>query len=99
LTDLGVKPEEVGEYNIMRGEGCSACNNTGVKGRIAIYELMTMTDSLRDMIMKGGTSLELKQAALKGGMRSLRQAALMKLKNGQISIEQVVFSTVKDSKA
>ncbi len=99
LIDLGAKAEECSEYTVMRGEGCSACNNTGVKGRIAIYELMTMTDTLRDMIMKGGTSLELKQAALRGGMRSLRQASLLKLKTGQISIEQVAFSTVKDSKA
>ncbi len=99
LIQLGAAPEEVDEYDICRGEGCSVCNMTGIKGRIAIYELMTMTDNLREVILGSGTSLEIKQAAIRGGMRSLRQAALMKLKRGQISIEQLAFSTVADDKA
>lgn len=99
LIELGVRPEEVNDYEVCRGEGCSVCNMTGIKGRIAIYELMTMTDTLRDVILKSGTSLEIKQAAIRGGMRTLRQAALLKLKRGQISIEQVAFSTVADDRA
>lgn len=99
LIQLGVKPEEVNDYDVCRGDGCSVCNMTGIKGRIAIYELMTMSDTLREVIMRSGTTLEIKQAAIRGGMRTLRQAALMKLKCGQISIEQVAFSTVADDRA
>lgn len=98
LIDLGVRPEEVDDYSVMKGEGCSACNLTGVKGRIAIFELMTMTDQLREVVLRGGTTLEIKNAAIASGMRSLRQSALLKLKRGQISVEQVIFSTVKDNK-
>ncbi len=99
LLELGIKADELDQYELMKGEGCSVCNMTGVKGRIAIYELMTMTDALRDVILKSGTTLEIKHAAISSGMRSLRQAALLKLKKGLISIEQVIFSTVKDNKA
>ncbi len=99
LIRLGVKSEEVTEYGVMKGEGCSFCNGTGIKGRVAIYELMTMTDTLRSAILKHANPVELKEAAIRGGMRSLRQAALVKLKSGLISLEEVINSTVNDSEA
>lgn len=99
LIQLGVKPEEVSSFETMKGEGCSYCNGTGIKGRVAIYELMTMTDVLRSAILKNANPVELKEAAIKGGMRSLRQAALLKLKSGLISVEQVINTTVNDSEA
>ena len=73
------------------------CNETGIKGRVALYELMTMTDTLRDAILKNATTVEIKHAAIRGGMRSLRRAALLKLKQGVISIDQVIGTTVGDS--
>lgn len=99
LIGLGVNPEEVASYNVMKSEGCSFCNGTGIKGRVAIYELMTMTDTLRVAILKNANPVELKEAAIRGGMKSLRQAALLKLKSGLISVEQVINTTVKDSEA
>ena len=96
LVQAGVAKAELGSFEVMKGEGCSYCNGTGVKGRIGIFEVMQMTAPLRDMIMKGGSALEIKQAALKGGMRSLRQAALSKLKAGVIPLEQVLTTTVGD---
>ncbi len=99
LIGLGVKADEVGGYEVMKGEGCSYCNGTGIKGRVAIYELMTMTDVLRTAILKNANPVELKEAAIRGGMRSLRQAALIKLKTGLISLEEVINSTVNDSEA
>jgi type IV pilus assembly protein PilB len=99
LIAAGADPDELQEYNVCRGDGCSVCNGTGIKGRIAIYELMTMTDTLREAILKHASPVELKKAAIRGGMRSLRQAALLKLKNGQISLDELLTSTVKDSQA
>lgn len=96
LLHAGVKPEEIPDYQIMKGEGCSACNGSGIKGRVALYEAMQMSTPLREIILKGGSPVEIKKAALKGGMRSLRQAALRKLKTGLISLEQVLTVTVKD---
>jgi type IV pilus assembly protein PilB len=97
LIDLGVLPEEIRDYKVMKGEGCSVCNGTGIKGRVALFELMTMTDTLRQAILKNATTVELKQAAIRGGMRTLRQSALLKLKSGLISIEEASTVTVKDS--
>lgn len=99
LILAGVKPEEVGTFECMRGEGCSACNHTGVKGRIAIYELMEMSTPLREEILKGGSPVEIKKGAIRGGTKTLRQSALQKLKSGQVSFEQVLTVTIGDEKA
>ncbi len=99
LIDAGVRPEEVGTFEVMRGEGCSVCNGTGIKGRIGIFEVMQMTPQLREVIMKGGSPLEIKRAAIKGGMRTLRQAAIAKLKAGVISLEEVLTTTIGDHEA
>jgi type IV pilus assembly protein PilB len=99
LLAAGVLPEEIGEYKTMKGEGCSTCNGSGVKGRVAIYEVMQMSTPLREIILKGGSPVDIKRSAIKGGMRSLRQAALRKLKVGLISIDQVLNTTVGDDVA
>jgi type IV pilus assembly protein PilB len=99
LIAAGVPEAEVESYNIMKGDGCSACNGTGIKGRVALYELMTMTDTLRESILKSQTPVELKRAAILGGMRSLRKAALLKLKEGLIPLDEVLSVTIGDSQA
>ena len=96
FAHLGVPADTNADYKICRGEGCSACNGSGIKGRIALYEVMLMSTPLREIILKGGSPVEIKRAALRGGMKSLRQAALRKLKVGQISVEEVLNVTVKD---
>ncbi|RYZ72691.1 MAG: type II secretion system protein GspE, partial [Proteobacteria bacterium] len=99
LIALGVTPEEAPSFDCMRGEGCSACNNSGIKGRVAIYELMAMSTPLREEILGGGSPVEIKKAAIRGGTVSLRQSALKKLKAGMISLEQVINVTIADDKA
>jgi len=99
LIDAGALPDEVGQYQTVRGEGCSACNNSGIKGRVALYEVLQMSNPLRETILKGGTVLDLKRGAIKGGMRTLRQAALRKLRNGLVPLEQVLSMTVGDDQA
>ncbi|HVK60305.1 MAG TPA: type IV-A pilus assembly ATPase PilB [Bdellovibrionales bacterium] len=99
LIAAGVAAAEAAEYQCMRGEGCSACNGSGVKGRVAIYELMEMSTPLREEILRGGSPVEIKKAAIKGGTKTLRQAALKKLKAGMVSLSEVLGVTVEDDKA
>lgn len=96
LLKAGATREELSQYKSMRGEGCSACNQTGIKGRVAIYELMQMSNPLREIILRQGSPVDIKKGAIRGGMRTLRQAALKKMKEGIISLEQVLTSTVQD---
>lgn len=96
LIAAGVKPEDVSSFKIRKGEGCSACNGSGVKGRVAIYEVLQMSNELRRIISQSGSILEIKKAAIRSGMKTLRQAALAKLKAGVIPLEQVLTVTVGD---
>ncbi len=99
LLAAGLIQEEIGTFECMRGEGCSACNNSGIKGRVAIYELMVMSNPLKEEILRGGSPVEIKKGAIRGGTKTLRQSALMKLKAGTVSLEQVLSVTVADDKA
>jgi type IV pilus assembly protein PilB len=96
LTDLGVDPTTVGDYKLQKGRGCKNCSNTGYKGRIAVYEIMIFNDELREFVLNGASTLELKREAIRQGMRSLRMDALTKLKIGLTSIEEVVRATASD---
>lgn len=96
LVFAGLKSDEIGGLKLKRGEGCSACNGTGIKGRVALFEVLTMSNHLREIIMKAGSQLEIKRAAIAGGMRTLRRAALQKMIDGVIPLDQVLTSTVGD---
>ncbi|MGH7849101.1 MAG: type IV-A pilus assembly ATPase PilB [Thermodesulfobacteriota bacterium] len=98
LIDLGVPPKEVSDYIVYKGkgEGCKTCSGTGYKGRLAVFEVMELTDELKEFILSGASSLEIKREAFRQGMRTLRQSALQKLKNGITSIEEVVRNTAAD---
>jgi type IV pilus assembly protein PilB len=97
LIDIGVEPDEVREYQLYKGKGCPTCNGIGIKGRIAIFELMEMSPKIRDAILKGASSEELRILARTEGMRTLRRSALLKLKRGQTTIEEVLNASVKDT--
>lgn len=97
LLDLGVEPKEVREYKVFAGRGCNVCNGTGIKGRIAIFELMRMSDKIKEAILNGATSAQLRSLARQEGMRTLRRSALLKLKRGETSIQEVLNASVKDS--
>lgn len=97
LIDLGVDPEDVAEYKLMKGKGCFNCNNTGIKGRLAVYELMKMTDQIREAILNEVSTLELRKLCREQGMRTLRRSALLKLKRGETTIEEVANSSVRDT--
>ncbi len=97
LIDLGVDANEVKQYEIFKGKGCPTCNGMGIKGRIAIFELMEMSPKIRDAVLKESSAEELRVIARQEGMRTLRRSALLKLKRGQTTIEEVLNASVKDS--
>ena len=98
LLDLGVKEADLPSYtNLRKGEGCEICKGTGLKGRIAIFEVMKITGAVKDAIFKGCSPLELKRYAIeKEGMHSLRQSALLKLRDGLTTVEEVLNTSVGD---
>ena len=96
LLDLGMKPDEVKTATLFQGTGCRTCNDTGFKGRIACYEVMPMSDELRDLVLQGVSSVELKRAAIELGMVTLRRTALNKLHAGQITVSEVVRCSTGD---
>jgi type IV pilus assembly protein PilB len=94
LIDIGFSAEEASSMKLFKGKGCQVCNNTGYKGRVGLYEVMEVTDTLREMILTGASSLELKNRASEEGMITLRGSGLRKLKGGMTTVEEVVRETV-----
>lgn len=96
LLNLGISKNDIPRFNINRGRGCPACNNTGIKGRMAIYELMPMIEKIKDAILAGANSSELRKLCNSSGAKTLRRSALLKLARGQTTIEEVINSSVRD---
>src|ERR1700674_1407665 len=94
LIQVGFSPDEVKALKIKRGRGCDRCNNGGYKGRGGLYEVLGFTDEIRDMILSGASSIELKRKAIEEGMVSLRMSGLQKIKEGATSLEEVLRETV-----
>ncbi|MBX3022107.1 MAG: type IV-A pilus assembly ATPase PilB [Bdellovibrionales bacterium] len=97
LLKIGIPEKEIEAFKGARkGEGCEECNGTGLKGRMAIFELLTMTSGVKEAIYKGASPMEIKREAMNGGMRTLRQAAILKMKAGQTTLEEVLNTTIPD---
>lgn len=96
LLDLGVLEEELGTFECCRGTGCPNCNDTGYRGRIALYEVMPLHDQIRELILMGASAAEIKKESIRLGMTTLRRSGINKLKEGVTSIEEVVRSSAKD---
>lgn len=94
LVEIGFKPEEVGDIRLYKGRGCQTCNNTGYKGRVGLYEVMEITDDLRELIIIGASAMELRRKAIELGMITLRESGLCKIRDGITTIEEVVKETV-----
>jgi type IV pilus assembly protein PilB len=94
LVEAGYTPTEAETTVIQHGRGCSTCNNTGYKGRVGLYEVMEITDELRELILVGASALELKKKAIELGMITLRRSGLTKTALGQTTLEEVVRETV-----
>jgi type IV pilus assembly protein PilB len=95
LIDIGFPASEAKEIKTFKGAGCDKCNNTGYKGRVGLYEVMEITDELRELILVGASGLELRRKAIEEGMLTLRQSGLEKIRQGMTTVEEVVRETVK----
>jgi type IV pilus assembly protein PilB len=94
LINLGFRKDEIGTFQVFKGRGCDKCNNTGYKGRVGLVEVMIIDDDIRELILTGGTAIDIKKKAAEGGMISLRRSGLIKIKDGITTIEEVVRETV-----
>jgi type IV pilus assembly protein PilB len=94
FTEIGFSKEEANEMKAYKGKGCQNCNGTGYKGRVGLYEVMEITDELRELIIIGASAIELRRKAIELGMITLRGSGLHKLREGITTIEEVVKETV-----
>jgi len=97
LVKIGLTEEELKDPVIYHGKGCRRCSDTGYKGRIAVYEVMPMTDEIKEAVLQGYSAMELKKEAIKGGMQTLRRSAIHKLLEGTTTISEVVRVTRADT--
>jgi type IV pilus assembly protein PilB len=95
LMQAGFNAEDAKTVVPNKGKGCEKCNNTGYKGRVGLYEVMEVTEELRELILVGASSLELRRKAVDEGMLTLRSSGLRKVKDGVTTIEEIVRETVK----
>jgi type IV pilus assembly protein PilB len=95
LLQAGFSAEDANSVTPMKGAGCEKCNKTGYKGRVGLYEVMEVTEELRELVLVGASGLELRRKAVDEGMITLRQSGLRKVKDGVTTIEEVVRETVK----
>ncbi|MDX8391208.1 MAG: type IV-A pilus assembly ATPase PilB [Mariprofundaceae bacterium] len=96
LIDAGVSEAEVGEYKPVAGKGCQICNGTGYKGRTGIYQVMPVFDEIRNAVYAGKNADEINSVAVAHGVKTLRMAALDKVKAGEISLAECLRVTVAD---
>ncbi|MCJ7502569.1 MAG: type IV-A pilus assembly ATPase PilB [Acidobacteriia bacterium] len=94
LIDAGFTPEEVKTAKAYKGRGCVTCGNKGYKGRVGLYEVLEVTDELRELILVGASALEIKRKAIEQGMISLRRSGLIKVAAGMTTLEEVIRETV-----
>ncbi len=97
LINIGVDPAEVSMgFPTFKGQGCPACNQTGYRGRIALYEVMVLHEALKELILRGASAADLKREAVKAGMSTLRMSAIKKVREGMTTIEETVRVTDSD---
>ncbi len=96
LMELDMRPEDVKGRTFFRGKGCDACNSSGFKGRMALFEIMIIDDDIREMIMKQASVNVLRVESRKRGMRSLRESGLNAIYEGQTTIDEVIRETLSE---
>lgn len=97
LIKAGVTAQQLDEgFRAMEGKGCSSCNDNGYKGRVALYEVMVFSDELKELVLQGCSTAELKSEAIRLGMQTLRMSGLRKVNEGVTTIEEVLRVTAAD---
>ena len=99
FVKLGVQKEEYEQYKditFYKGKGCDMCNNTGYKGRLALYEVMPISEPIKELILQGASAIDIKREAIHQGLQTLRRSGISKLLGGVTSLEEVLKTTVRD---
>jgi type IV pilus assembly protein PilB len=96
LLEIGFNDGQIATAKLMKGAGCRTCNGTGYKGRVALYEVMKFSDGLKEMVLQGASTAELKAAAIKQGMLTLRASGIRKVLDGVTSTEEILRVTMGD---
>ena len=97
LADLELTSAEIADKKFYRGKGCERCNRTGYKGRLGLYEFLIMTDELRDMVMRNASTEDLREAARRSGMVTLRDSGMESIYSGSTTAEEVIRETILDA--
>ena len=98
LIDAGFSEDEIEKVTLFKGKGCEICTKTGYKGRVALYEVMPVGEAIRELILQGATSEDIKKKAIDSGMKTLRMSGLQKIREGVTTVEEVASSTFSDSR-
>ena len=96
LVQAGVAEDQLDEITCYKGEGCSNCNDTGYKGRVGFYQVMPMFEEIRELILAGANTAELKRESMRLGVKTMRQSALTKMVEKVTSFEEVLRCTIAD---
>lgn len=96
LIDLGVPPAEAARMEVFKGSGCATCGGTGYKGRIALYEVMPFSETIKELVLNGASSSEIKRAAIREGMKTLRMSGVTKVGEGVTTMEEILRVTMAD---
>jgi general secretion pathway protein E/type IV pilus assembly protein PilB len=96
LRLLDMNPEDFEGGTLMKGRGCSECANSGYKGRMGLYEIFMITDDIQNLIFSQATTMEIREAARRNGMRTLRDDGLRKAMSGSTTLEEVIRITSLD---
>ncbi len=96
LRDLQVPEELIADAKIYKGKGCKRCNGTGYKGRVALYEVLVLHDEIKEYVLQGYSSAEIKNEAIRLGMKTLRQAGISKLLEGVTTVSEVTRCSAPD---
>jgi type IV pilus assembly protein PilB len=97
LEDVGFTAAQIGETTVMKGRGCRTCNDTGYKGRVALYEVMPFTENLKNRVLEGANTAELKIEMIREGVDTLRMAGIKKIMEGTTTIDEVLRVTAADA--
>ena len=94
LRQIGIPDEEIPAIKLYHGRGCKDCSNTGLAGRIGIYEVMPFSPMIEEMVLRGASNQELRETAVNDGMKTLRMSAIEKMKQGLVTVEEVLAKTI-----
>ncbi|MDD4975846.1 MAG: ATPase, T2SS/T4P/T4SS family [Bacteriovorax sp.] len=96
LVACGISPTSAAKITVYKGKGCANCNNTGYKGRVAIYEVLEMSPMVKEILLRHGSTDEIKRQGIKDGMKTLRMCALTKVAQGLTTVDEAVSNSASD---